>query len=197
MEDYIYIILGIVWLVISILGGKKKKQQQQQQQQQQQNKPKAEPTESIPQQSFEPPVNETESDTDIEVLLEEFFGAGNKQQSTPAPQATPRPFAQMEEEKPLQPYVTETFADEISRELRGRYESLEQVEQDYEFSAEGKIETIDDLIKSYDHQHWKAEEENSQISVVELDGSQPAMKDFRFDARQAIIYAEIINRKYF
>ncbi|MFW6351383.1 MAG: hypothetical protein ACOC2E_03265, partial [Bacteroidota bacterium] len=65
MEDFFYIILAIVWLVISIIGGKKKKQQ---------SAPKA-----TGQQPAAPePQEQTQEPVDLEDMLEEFFQGESK-----------------------------------------------------------------------------------------------------------------------
>jgi len=187
MEDFIYIILGIVWLVISIIGGKKKKQQGQ--------KPKPTTYRSEPQpiETTQQPQN---TGSDFEDMLEDFFGTGsNKPKDQPAPQPS------MTKEKPhsfddYQPEIEsmETIESDKMSDFKGTY----AVESDYKFSSQpSKAESMDDIIRSYQQRDKQIKDEDEKINVVDLDVSEAFASDIDFDARKAIIYAEIINRKYF
>jgi hypothetical protein len=197
MEDFIYIILAVVWLAISILGNKKRKAQQAQQQQQQ---PK---TESTSQDSRQEPYVEKQPSqpSEFEVLLDDFFGEGQ-------PTKKPEPI-ELKEEKEKEKHV---FSDEytfqgrkpegysVKEEMSAseieKFEGSEAIDDDFEFSAEGSLETIEDLIKAYDNQNRLIQEQDSQIDVVDLDMDELEQSDLEFDGRKAIIYSEIINRKY-
>ncbi len=181
MEDFIYIILGIVWLVISILGGKKKKQAQQ-----------ANPSRPTP-EPYEQPNQPKQGKQEIEDMLEEFFGTGTKtQKSEPAPETLYE--KEQQSYKPVEAPAgsLETIEDNEYK----RYETKYSVGKDYEFSAEGKIETLEDLINKHKMTDQEIQEEEERLSVVDLDLEEAVISGIDFDARKAIIYSEIINRKY-
>lgn len=200
MEEFIYIFLAIIWLVISILGSRKKKQQQQQQQQQK-PKPQEYQERKSAEAQYETPAQpqrqkEKESGKNLEDLLEEFFG-----ESEPGPKP-------VEQKAPAPSYTRErTFKDDAKPERRfnedieekqiEKFEGTDAITEDYEFSAEGNVETIEDLIKSYDKKYQKTEEEDKKLFVVDLDEEESLTDDWVFDGKQAIIYSEIIRRKYF
>lgn len=191
MEDFIYIILAIVWLVVSIIGGKKKKKQAQEQQQPQPHRSESQPIER------EVPTSKKEND--FEDLLEDFFGS-----DTPKKQPSPEPVPQ----RSPQPAYTEerSYDDGKTRDYRfggeqkaeevEKFEGVQAIEDDFEFTAEGKVETLEDLIKTYQEREQRILEEDAKIDVVELDEEVIPVSELEFDARKAIIYSEIINRKY-
>lgn len=195
MEDLLYIFLAIVWLVISILGSRKKKQQQA-------NQSRPEPKsieqeeEEVPTMQAPPPVSKQE-EVDFEELLDDFFGGGSKKKEKPAddaPQQAPTPVYTEE-----RTYYSEKPEYKRKEEALSKPEDIKKFEgaitDEYEFSAEGKVETIEDLIQSYDKKYKKTEEEDLKIRVVDLEEEEKA--DLEFDGKKAIIYSEIINRKYF
>lgn len=216
MEEFVYILLAIVWLVISILGGRKKKA----------SKP---PT---PKSYEEPATSEStaptsEKKSEFEDMLEDFFGTDTTvKKSQPAPQPTymeerdqrrmdDRSRDERRRDDRSMDERDERRKDDRSRDERrddGRRfenspfeevaaEEVEKfegaIEEDFEFTAEGKVETLEDLIKSYERSSKKVEEEDAKLAVVELDEEDTFKPDFDFDPRKAIIYAEIINRKHF
>lgn len=194
MEEYLYIILGIIWLVVSLLGNKKKKQAQQTQQPQQRTRPVPSTNRETTENSQPIPRKEK----DFEVLFEEFFGTEKQQpevQQSPQPAAQPLP----ESETSYYDERWERDKEEVKfpQHVMSQYENLESLEEDYQFSAEGKIATIEDLIKSYDSADEKDLLEDSDLTLVDLNNENQKQQDFEFDARKAIVYSEIINRKYF
>ncbi len=196
MEDLLYIFLAIVWLAISILGSRKKKQQANQ------SRPEPKPIEQdeeAPTMQAPPPSSQKEGEVDFEELLEDFFGGGSKKTEKPAEEAP--------QQAPAPAYTEERTYYSEKPEYRRKEEELSKPEEikkfegaitdEYEFSAEGKVETIEDLIQSYDKKYKKTEEEDLKISVVDLEEGEYEKLDVEFDGRKAIIYSEIINRKYF
>ena len=216
MEEFVYILLAIVWLVISILGGRKKKA----------SKPPAP-------KSYEEPATTTsttptsEKKSEFEDLLDDFFGADTTvKKPQPAPQPTyleerdQRRMDDRSRDERRRDASSMEERDERRRDDRSRDERRDDgrrfenspfeevaaeevekfegaVEEDFEFSAEGKVETLEDLIKSYERSNKKTEEEDAKLAVVELDEEETFKPDFDFYDRKAIIYAEIINRKLF
>ncbi|TVQ15133.1 MAG: hypothetical protein EA361_06405 [Bacteroidetes bacterium] len=193
MEDFIYILLAVVWLAISILGGRKKKKQAEEQRKSQPNRTEPQPIE------IETPTQEKESD--FEDLLEDFFGSATpktseQSQSEPRPQPAPQP-AYSEERRYNDGKNSEnTFMSQKKDEEVERYEGTKAIDDDFEFAAEGKVETLEDLINLYQRSEQKILEEDAKIDVVDLDEEVLPVADMEFDARKAIIYSEIINRKY-
>jgi hypothetical protein len=191
MEDFVYVILAILWLVISIVGNKRKKAQQQQQQQQQ-AKPTPARQETRQEQDYETTLPKT---SEFEVLLDQFFGEDTtkpmKTETLDAPEIDYSP------EYTYQESENEPFTyDEIPETEPHKFGGMAAIEDNYEFSAEGNVETIEDLIKSYNDQQRQAEEKDAEIVVVDLDEEEVGEKDWEFDGRKAIIYSEIINRRY-
>jgi hypothetical protein len=186
MEDFIYIILGIVWLVISIIGGKKKKAGKTPQPRTSQSEPRAGETTQTPQNTG----------SDFEDMLEEFFGTGSKKTKTePAPQPS------MTKESPpsYDDYTPEIESLEtIDSDKISEYKGTYAVDSDYKFSAEpSKAESMEEIIRSYQLRDKQIKDEDEKINVVDLDVSEALSSGIDFDARKAIIYSEIINRKYF
>ncbi|MFN2394870.1 MAG: hypothetical protein ABR597_04190 [Bacteroidales bacterium] len=199
MEDYLYIFLAIIWLVISILGGRKKKQQQQQRQQrqnQQQEEPVRSTFEETRREAPEPRAEKQEKrpSRDFEELLGEFFGEETSKTEKPAQQA-PAPSYSSEKEYSDERTSEWKYVEDVSDEEISKHEGA--IKEDFEFSAEGKVETLEDLIKNYDDQYQKTEEKDKELEVVDLDEEESAFSEFDFNGRDAIIYSEIINRKYF
>ncbi len=184
MEDFIYILLAIVWLVVSIIGGRKKKLAQQAK-----NNPQTREVET-----YNTPTPTAKSE--IEDMLEEFFGTGTSK-PTPAPARQPEPVLTDEEYTPFQDYKPITESLETIEEPQYRdYQGVFTVSEDYNFSAESKNESMDELIRSYELSDQLAHEESAKLAVEDIHGTQGIMAGFEFEARKAIIYSEILNRKY-
>lgn len=200
MEDIVYIVLGIIWLIVSVLGGLKKKQAQQNQQPSPQAKP------------YEEPTLEPEETTEIEDMLEEFFGKNTStQKKQPEPTSQQEEYTYQQEEYTYQQdeptYQQQEYSFEREEMKHESYETIEphdhpkyetkySVGKDYEFSAEGHIDTMEDIIRKYQMSDEKAEEEDAKLTVEDIDMHDVVTNGFEFDARKAIIYSEIINRKY-
>lgn len=198
MEDFLYIFLAIVWLVISILGGRKKKQQQQQKQQQQRQQQQEQPRtfEETRRETPEPRAEKQEKrpSRDFEELLEDFFGEETPKTEKPA-QRAPAPAYSPEKEYSEERASEWKYLEDVSDEEINKHEGA--VKEDFEFSAEGKVETLEDLIKNYEDQYQQTEEKDKELTVLDLDEEESALTEFDFNGRDAIIYSEIINRKYF
>lgn len=197
MEEFIYIFLAIIWLVISILGSRKKKQAQQQKpkpQEYQERKSTETRYETL--EEPKPVRKEKETGRNLEELLEEFFG---EQESSPKPVEQKAPAPSYTEERTFKDDAKpeRRFNEDVSEKEIEKFEGTDAITEDYEFSAEGKVETIEDLIKSYDDKYKKTEEEDKKLAVVDLDEEVGVKDDWVFDGKQAIIYSEIIKRKYF
>ncbi len=186
MEDFVYIILAVVWLVISILGNKKRKAQQAQ------NTPPAKEQEV----QHEPvPEPQPQEPSDFEVLLDDFFGDEPKKTPKRVPTEKEENVFSSDkyphEERKYQNYPTKEAIPDDELE---KYEGADAIDDDYEFSAEGELETIENLIKSYDEKERQLEEE--KIVVVDVEDEDSQLYEWEFNGRDAIVYSEIINRRY-
>ncbi len=172
MEDFGILIMILIWLVISFLR----------------KKPKDAKSTGKPRPATR---QEPQEETDLEEMLEEFLGGGKKKEKQEEV---------VEAEEPERAH--ETAAERHYREkeemlqkkegTKKEYEEFVGVEEDFEFSSEGKVETIEDLIKAH-------KEKEPVLEVEEVDGDQEVgVRDELpdFDLRKAVIYSEIYNRKY-
>lgn len=191
MEDILYIVLGIIWLIISIVGGKKKKKQTTPQPRQ--NTTSEQGTSSSPVIEQEP-TTEKPKGANFEDMLEEFFGGDS---STKENSPTNSPVA--EEDQSYAGYGEEILEESQERKVPEKIKEFEgTMQHDFEFTTEGKIETLEDRIKAIEKQDRETAEKDNELKVVDLDGGEiDESKGIDFDARKAIIYSEIINRKYF
>lgn len=221
MEDFIPILLAILWLVIGFFNQDKKRKKAQQQKQQQ-------PLEPSP--SMAPaPEPETEP-IDLEVLMEEFFG--KKEKPVPAePPVQESPYREYSSEKQYKETQERRDAQaerfEPARETSySEYSSQHQYENSFDrdepvydilgqdtpsvyeqyagvLGSEDQgtmlsgVSSIDEIIKSYEQQDMKLEEEQESLSVESIEERAAQDSGFQFDGRQAIIYSEIINKRVF
>jgi hypothetical protein len=178
MEEFFYIILLVIWLVISLF---KRKGQQG-----------AKPGQPKPQQQPEPA---SEPGKNIEDLLEEFFGGGEKKPETDTAESEETVSAPAAHEprtgRPVQEYYYEDTQGELQEAEFEDFSGKNAVSDDFEFSAEGKVETIEDLIKSHAAKDARLQAEEEAAYGAEGKSSIP-----EFDLRTAVIYSEILNRKY-
>lgn len=182
MEDFIYIILGIVWLVISILGGLKKKQ--------------ASPTTQSRPQPQEETLPEPGPMPEIEDMLDDFFGTGKKRQQPEHAEEEEVYHPQHEQYLPQNDEVVYESYEEPAEQDYPKYETKYAVSEGYEFSSQVMHGTLDNILEQYRLSDERAKQEDSQMAVEDLDTQGTAAPAFEFDARTAIIYSEIINRKY-
>ncbi|MDR4987713.1 MAG: hypothetical protein RG741_02595 [Bacteroidales bacterium] len=159
MEDFVYIILIIVWLLVSFLRKKPKTQKQREK----------------PEPSAQPEAVPAEEELSMEEMLQEFLG-GKKQQKQEAGSKTTPDIATD------QGTVDPKFEQHVGQE---------GVSEDFEFATEGKIETIDDLIKSH-----KTQEALALAKAEDEYGSESSGDIPEFDLRTAVIFSEILNKKY-
>ncbi len=161
MEDIIFILLAVVWLLYSLFKGKSKKKPQEK---------------SIPQPSDKPRSEKQEKD--FETIFREILGEEDEKEEEEAEvyageRETPQ--MQTEEEKP----------EEVKK-----HTGLSGVGDDFEFSAEGKIETIEDQVKKQKQQKEK------HLEVIDLWAEDEETEPLHFDPQKAIIFSEIINKKH-
>ncbi len=189
MEDFVYIILIIIWLLVSFLRRKPKK---------------ADPATTQKPSSGRKESPATEGEVSMEEMLEDFFGTGKKKQEK-KPKAEPvyeaaerKERADRSDDRRWDTKRSESSWDSPGDRIEKasdqdpkleKFEGARGVSDDFEFSTEGKIETIDDLIKSHQREEaMRMAEEEEQMAHHD------AFPEF--DLRNAVIFSEILNRKY-
>lgn len=196
MEEFFYIILLVIWLVVSYFQRQKKAREKAGR-----AKPDAQPE----------PATAPPKEVDMEELLEEFFGGGKKKKPAGEPvekaeadherrREVAEP-ARREREPAWQPWESQAQQSYNEKKEARQEETLlsgydefkgtEGVEDDFEFTTEGKVETIEDLIRSHAVQDAR-EQAISEAKYRELAGEEVP----EFDLRTAVIFSEILNRKY-
>lgn len=163
--NWLYIILSIVFVVLSMFGNKDKKK----------------PTSSTPplNDEYEPsPSSERKWPKSLEDVLTEVLDLPKQQQTT---------------------VKTASYPQDVLENPRNSYEKIEDEAQ--------SLETIDDEVFTYesssDLQKNKMQTNNVQTVVTPSKveqpqhESEPVVAFSNFDLREGIIYAEILNRKYF
>ncbi len=193
MEEFVYIILIVIWLLVSFLK----------------RKPKAD------KQADVPPTGQGETDTGesrevtVDDMLEEYFGSGEKKEKPekqePVFNASERQrddsYERLEDrrEKELLDQRDETpmWGKEDRRASRRipeaeKYVDKGQSSADQKKASEAEMKTIDELIASHKKQEAMrlAREEADDGDTGGLEGLP------EFDLRQAVIFSEILNRKY-
>lgn len=204
MEEYFYIILLILWLVVSLYkrGAKGKGKTSQ---------PKPQPDTST-----SPP-----KESDLEEMLEEFFGGGKKKSPQPETEVLEEEVVvakrggdddsnrrsesiPAEREREFQPW--ESKAQRAYNESKAdaeeaaspsweeaSYEEVykESAEKRDESPAMEKVATVEELIRSH------AAKDAMEQARAEMEfGSEAGVELTEFDLRNAVIFAEILNRKY-
>ncbi len=172
MEDFVYIILIIVWLLVSFLRRKPKTQ-----------KPYKKPE---PSTEAEPVPAE---EVNMEDMLEEFFGTKKKKEEKR--EAEEQVFQNRERQSYPERFDTSKSEQRIPEPAFEDYSGKSGVSDDFEFSTEGKIQTIDDLIKSH------KTKEAMELAKAEAAYGTGLSDDIpEFDLRTAVIFSEILNKKY-
>lgn len=181
MEEFFYLILIIIWLIISVFQARRKKAQQSGQQP---ARPASEP----------PPAKQK----DLEDILEEFFGETKpkvpeqQQQAEVIGEHPPAESLEEYQEEPYQPsYSFEEMKPTALEQEYAEYTGMQSSMQDYEFSSEGKVDTIEDLIRMH-----AAEDARLQAIEEETYEREAEFQPEDFDLRKAVIASEILNRKY-
>lgn len=176
MEDLIYIVLIVVWLLVSFLRRKPKTQKSPQKQ-------------TEPASGSEPiPAEEV----NMEDMLEDFFGSKKKKKEEPV---KTEPVYETRERREQADYSNrwEQTVEPDKKQMEPAYEEYsgkKVVSEDYSFAPEDKVQTIEDLIKQH-----KAKEAAELARAEEQYGT--ASNDIpEFDLRTAVIFSEILNKKY-
>ena len=176
MEDYVYIILVILWLVASLMKRKSKNQEAAK------PKPPAKPQPASPSREF-----------DLEEVLQEMFGG----KSSTKPDAVPQPISRKEPDEPVfengEPEY-ERMAEELSTYQEPEYHSFggqETIPEEYRFSTEVRDQTLEELIRSNQAEDARLQAAEEMRNALEDDALASG-----FNAREAVLFSEIINRKY-
>lgn len=176
MDDILYIIIGIVWLAVSIYQSQRKMKQKQQKAAQQKLEREEETDQTYEEQT-------PKKKSFIDQILEEM----NKEEestpySEPVPPPPPPPPVRNKSEnyyknKSVENYMSRSDMPESESGLSGEYYEKSRIrKRDYRaFSQENKKE---ETTHFYDY--------DDEIDDFEFD----------FDLRNAVIYSEILNRPY-
>ena len=209
MEELIYIVLVVVWLLVSFLKRKPKKEDQTGKQQ-----PSTQAEEGTPVEEM-----------DMEDVLEEFFGGGGKKKEKesqpagePVYETRERSDRPEKEEKgrweDTRRERESSFGERASADREGESSGREQYESGDESYRKGyeryegtsadapkiedetasvdKVQTIEELIRSH-----KKEEALRMAKEEEYDAGERHGEEVpEFDLRQAVIFSEILNKKY-
>ncbi len=204
MEELIYIVLIVVWLLVSFLKRKPKKGEQAGKQ-----KPSTQGEEAAPAEEM-----------DMEDLLEEFFGGGKKKkEKQDKPAGEPVYEARETADRPQrESTIWDRESPSRERESAGReseapgweqYDSREESPRKSYEKYEGasaetpamkkdeapsvdKVQTIEELIRS----HKKEEAMRQAMEEDEETDDRQSGEMAEFDLRQAVIFSEILNRKH-
>lgn len=176
MEDFVYIILVIAWLAFSFMKRKPKGQSPSQ------PRPASRPQPASPPRGF-----------DLEEALRDMLGG--KPSPVPEPASTPVPEKESDEvvfEKSEPEY--KSMSEELSSYQEPEYQSFgpsSAVSEEYRFSTEVRNQTLDDLIRASN-----AEDARLQAAEEMRAGLAEGSVAAEFNIRQAVVFSEILNRKY-
>lgn len=175
MEDFVYIILVIAWLVISIMK----------------RKPKSD-TPAKPRPASQPETTSAPRPIDLEEMLQDFFG--KKAEPTPEPEPEPvREQTAIERSYERQEQQYASYDDDYINMPEPVFEEFpgqEAVVEEYKFITEIREQTIDDLIRIN-------AAEDARLLAAQLAEENAERADLPdFDVRTAVIFSEILNRKY-
>jgi len=206
MEDFVYIILLIAWFVVSLYKRNAKVRQQKAA-----GMEKAQPqaTTALP------------KEVNMEEMLEEFFGGGKKAIPEPAveieDEQLPEPFTFADDSdkvfdaesgqnpaREISYQSWESSAQKTFNENQQQNIPAEYVEPEYksfyasqtpdahsEYAEVGKIASVEELIRSH------AAKDAMEQARAEMEYGASKNPDIpEFDLRTAVIFSEILNKKY-
>ena len=171
MDDILYIIIGVVWLAISIYQSQRKMKQKQQKAAQRNLENEA----AVPVEEEQPKKRSF-----IDEILEELNSERSDSPPTPPPPPPARPRNEVN-----------TSAGNISvenyRSARDMLESGSKLSKEY-YNRNKKTGKYDNRLAS----------QKVISDIIEIEEYDEEIEDFEFDfnLREAIIYSEIINRPY-
>ncbi len=175
MEDFVYIILVIAWLVISIMK----------------RKPKGD-SPAKPRPASQPEPTNAPKPIDLEEMLQDFFGKKAEPVPEPAPQPV-RDQTAIERSYEQQEKKYSSFDDDyldMPEPVFEEFTGQEAVAEEYKFTTEIREQTIDDLIRLN-------AAEDARLHAAQLAEENAERSDLPdFDVRTAVVFSEILNRKY-
>ncbi len=174
MEEFFYLILVVVWLIISLVKRKGK-------------------TAPPAGQQKQPPASQPQ-EKDLGDLLGEFFG---KEQPGHAPDAQPgeaeaaaRQMEAQREEELEEVYYEEVQQPEYQQRQQ-EFAAAQGVREDLQAAADEKAASVEDLIRKHASEDARLQAEEEQAYGREDQQDVP-----EFDLRTAVVFSEILNRKY-
>ncbi len=180
MEDFIYILLVVAWVVAGLLKRKSKKT--------------AAPDRPRPKQA-PAPVEET---SDVEQMLEQFFGGKEKKKEEKANMKQEPVFdaGERKEERTFRKEERDSRREIYAREeIPVEEEPVPEAFQEYsDYDAtpppkeEISVQSVEDLIKL----HAEKDAIERALAAEQWDAENIP----EFDVRTAVIFSEILNRKY-
>ncbi len=194
MEELIYIVLVVIWLLVSFLRRKPKG---------------SKPAEKPKPASQEETAPSGGDEVNMEEMLEDFFGGGKKKKEEKQPEKEPvyeagerreRRDRYGHEDRREREWSERQLADKehspVDEQEKGEgafeeFEGQTGVSEDFEFVSDGKVQTIEELIQSH------KKEEAMRLAMEEEDADYQSSEEIpEFDLRTAVIFSEILNRKY-
>ncbi len=165
MEDVIFVLLAFAWLIYSLYKGKSKKKTREK---------------SVPQ--TETQSGSERKEKDFETIFREIVGEKEDVVTQNTTKETVNNPSTMQNQQ-MEAQKSAGFE---------KHTGMTSVGEDFQFSAEGEIETIEDQIEKQEQEKEKEE----TIEVIDLWDDEVKTESFHFNPRDAIIYSEIIKRKY-
>jgi hypothetical protein len=173
MDDLIYFLLVIGWLAFSFYqqAAKKKKAQSKNSAEEYDN------SESYPYESeheYESQEEEQKPQPDFKQMLEEILMGKEAQAEKPAPAFDQQKDLDIKEKKAVNKYQ----------------QYLEEEVSDGPFISQEKIESLEERRAALENEMVVAEKDDDDSESFYQD------RDIDFDLRKAVIYSEILNRRY-
>lgn len=183
MEDFVYIILAIIWIVVGIIGKANKKKTTQSQ-------PKSQPREAT---STEQETS-SQPKTEVETIFEDLFGESKTQ-----PAETAETIQESKSEPAYKSMEDYKFEHEKEKEnnIYEQHPEGQEIDENFEFSSQ-KVETIEEMIKRIENSNNIEVVDDEEDSTRKESGvfTDQYLNEFISDPKKAIIYSEIINKRY-
>jgi len=171
MEDVIIVLLAFAWLMYSLYKGRTQKKTQQQQ------------TTQTQEQATEAQPKNKRKERDFDTIFREMLG---EEDVTTKSQPETKTVAEThdDEEMPDEQSQAQQAAE------KDRYKGITGVDEDYQFTSEGEIETIADQVEK------QKKEKDKVLEVEELWDEYGKREPLDVDWYSAIIYSEILKTKF-
>ena len=172
MEDVIIVLLAFAWLMYSLYKGRSQQKKTQQNQ----------PAQSQEQATDTQPKSERKG-RDFDTIFREMLG---EEEVTTKSQPETQTVSETHDEAEIS--REQTQSEQAAQ--KDRYKGITGVDEDYQFSSEGEIETIADQVEKQKH------EKDKVLEVVELWDDDEKQEPLDVDWYRAIIYSEILKTKF-